>query len=95
MSTSTTHNTSAELQELVEFADGLSLSNEDQAKLQKVIGRLDTRLRSRQHVLDLIKKALSSLRFDVKLLLFDLQATRRERDELERRLRDSGSEDSQ
>ncbi len=40
----------------------------------------------RQRVLEVVQEALSQLRLDVKYLIFDVEATRRERDELKRRL---------
>lgn len=54
-----------------EFRNGLD------TKLQRVI---DT-TRRRQRILALVQEALSQLRLDMKYLLFDLEATRRERDE--------------
>jgi len=44
----------------------------------------------RQRILGLVQEALGQLRLDMKYLLFDLEATRRERDEL-RRMRDEES----
>ena len=40
----------------------------------------------RHRLLDLVQDALSQLRLDVKYLIFDLDATRQERDELRRQL---------
>ncbi|MCA9100191.1 MAG: transcriptional regulator [Pirellulales bacterium] len=40
----------------------------------------------RRRILGLVQEALSQLRLDMKYLMFDLEATRRERDELQRRL---------
>ena len=36
----------------------------------------------RRRILNLVQEALSQLRLDMKYLVFDLEATRRERDEL-------------
>ena len=36
----------------------------------------------RRRILNLVQEALSQLRLDMKYLMFDLEATRRERDEL-------------
>lgn len=44
--------------------------------LQKVVEYT----RRRRKILDLIQEALSQLRLDMKYLMFDLEATRRERD---------------
>jgi len=38
--------------------------------------------RRRRRILNLVQEALGQLRLDMKYLLFDLEATRRERDEL-------------
>ena len=40
----------------------------------------------RTKILEVVQEALSQLRLDMKYLLFDLEATRRERDELQRQL---------
>ena len=40
----------------------------------------------RRRILNLVQEALSQLRLDVKYLMFDLEVTRRERDELRARL---------
>lgn len=42
--------------------------------------------RRRKRVLSLVQETLSQLRLDVKYLLFDLEVTRRERDELRRQV---------
>jgi hypothetical protein len=39
----------------------------------------------RRRILGLVQDALSQLRLDMKYLMFDLEATRRERDELRRK----------
>ena len=41
----------------------------------------------RRRILGLVQDALSQLRLDMKYLMFDLEATRRERDEFRRKLR--------
>lgn len=40
----------------------------------------------RRKILDLVQDALSQLRLDMKYLIFDLESTRRERDEYKRQL---------
>jgi hypothetical protein len=42
--------------------------------------------RRRRRILNLVQDALSQLRLDMKYLLFDLEATRRERDDYRRQL---------
>ena len=93
MSASITQKASPELQELVKFEEGLALSNKERAQFQQIIERLDIRIRNRNLTLNVIKSALSSLKFNYKHILFDLDATRRERDDLECKLRRSGIDD--
>lgn len=42
----------------------------------------------RRRILSLVQDALSQLRLDMKYLMFDLEATRRERDELQEKLKE-------
>ncbi len=51
------------------------------AKLIPVFNNLDLNLRNRREKLGLIRSALSQLSLDLKYMLFDLDATRSERDE--------------
>ena len=44
----------------------------------------------KSRILGLVQEALSQLRLDMKYLIFDLEATRRERDELQKRLEERG-----
>ncbi len=44
--------------------------------------------RRRRRILDLVQEALSQLRLDMKYLVFDLEATHREKEELIRRLKE-------
>lgn len=93
MATSTTRDTSAELAELYEFIDSLSLSDEDRNKASIIMTCLDSKLKSQKLVSNVIANLLSMIRRDLKYLIFDLQATRRERDELKRRLKKSDPRD--
>jgi hypothetical protein len=43
-------------------------------------------VRRRRRILGLVQEALSQLRLDIKYLMFDLEVTRKERDELKGRL---------
>ncbi|MFO1019211.1 MAG: transcriptional regulator [Planctomycetales bacterium] len=58
--------------------------NLDAAYIQVVDG-----IRRRRRILNLVQEALSQLRLDIKYLMFDLDVTRRERDELRQRLSDN------
>ena len=93
MSASITQKASPELQELIKFEQGLDLSGKERAQLQQIIERLDIRIRNRNLTLNVIKSALSNLKLNYKHLLFDLDATRRERDDCELKLRSSGFDD--
>ena len=57
-----------------------TLPQEQQDLLEKPVRRVVEYTRRRRRILDLIQEALSQLRVDMKYLLFDLEATRRERD---------------
>ena len=49
---------------------------------------IDSVLR-RRRILSLVQEALSQLRLDIKYLMFDLEVTRKERDELREKLEES------
>lgn len=51
-------------------------------KLEPVLSRVFESTRRRRRILNLVQEALSQLRLDMKYLVFDLEATRRERDQL-------------
>lgn len=58
---------------------------------QELIGAYDKvveSIRRRRRILALVQEALSQLRLDIKYLMFDLEATRAERDELRQQLND-------
>ena len=48
--------------------------------LQPLLARVTDSTRRRRRILTLVQDALSQLRLDMKYLMFDLEATRRERD---------------
>ena len=56
------------------------LPAEYQADLESPLKRVVEYTRRRRRILNLIQEALSQLRMDMKYLMFDLEATRRERD---------------
>ena len=49
-------------------------------QLEQPLNRVVEYTRRRRRILNLIQEALSQLRMDMKYLMFDLEATRRERD---------------
>ncbi len=79
-------------QEMVELADAISaLPATYRHRLEPMMLRIMETTRRRRRILRLVQEALSQLRLDMKYLLFDLEATRRERDAYRRSL-ESGRE---
>jgi hypothetical protein len=73
--------------ELVDLAKAIaSLPLDDQRCLEEPYSRVVDAFRRRRRILGLVQEALSQLRLDIKYLMFDLEVTRRERDELRERL---------
>jgi hypothetical protein len=56
------------------------------ANLAPMLERVTESTRRRRRILNLVQDALSQLRLDMKYLMFDLEATRRERDEFQAKL---------
>ncbi len=70
--------------ELVELGRRIdALQGEERRELQAAWARVAESVRRRRRILNLVQEALSQLRLDVKYLMFDLEITRRERDELQ------------
>ena len=59
-----------------------------QADLEVAYSRVVDSIRRRRRILSLVQEALAQLRLDIKYLMFDLEVTRKERDELRERLDD-------
>jgi hypothetical protein len=59
-----------------------ALPFEYRVRLEPLIGRVLDSTKRRRRILNLVQDALSQLRLDMKYLVFDLEATRRERDAL-------------
>jgi hypothetical protein len=68
-----------DLQQLVTAIE--ALPPHQSAALAPVLDRVTESTRRRRRILGLVQDALSQLRLDMKYLMFDLEATRRERDE--------------
>lgn len=69
--------------ELVELAQKIStLPDSMQQDLEASYVRVVESVRRRRRILALVQEALSQLRLDIKYLMFDLEVTRKERDEL-------------
>lgn len=72
-------------QDLIDLTAAIDrLPAEYRETLQPIVTRVMESTRRRRRILNLVQDALSQLRLDMKYLLFDLEATRRERDELRR-----------
>ncbi len=79
--------------DMVDLAAAISrLPAEQRAQLDPVFQRVADSTRRRRRILNLVQEALSQLRLDMKYLLFDLEATRRERNEYRRCLDGDGEE---
>jgi hypothetical protein len=78
--------------EILDLADAIHLLPDDsRLKLDPVLSRVLDSARRRRRILSLVQDALSQLRLDMKYLAFDLEATRRERDEYRRKLEEPSS----
>jgi hypothetical protein len=64
------------------------LPGEYRVQLQPVVDRVVESTKRRRRILTLVQDALAQLRLDMKYLMFDLEATRRERDDFRRKVED-------
>jgi hypothetical protein len=68
--------------DLIRLADSIhSLPEPYAAQLAPLVDAVMESTKRRRRILTLVQDALSQLRLDMKYLMFDLEATRRERDE--------------
>jgi len=65
------------------------LPAEHRLAIEPILNRVTDSTARRRRILALVQDALSQLRLDMKYLVFDLEATRRERDEFQRQLHQS------
>ena len=73
--------------DIVELGAALQvLPAEYRQRLEPLFSRVVESSRRRRRILNLVQEALSQLRVDMKYLMFDLEATRRERDDYRRKL---------
>jgi hypothetical protein len=68
-----------------------SLPDEYSRELIPALDRVIESTKRRRRILNLVQDALSQLRLDMKYLMFDLEATRRERDDYHSRLPENES----
>jgi hypothetical protein len=87
MSQSARNTTNDDLpREVIELAEAIvALPQEYRNMVEPLVNRVIDSNRRRRRILSLVQDALSQLRLDMKYLAFDLEATRRERDELRRK----------
>jgi hypothetical protein len=77
--------------DVVDLAEALRLlPPEHRRPIEPLLSRVIDSNRRRRRILLLVQEALSQLRLDMKYLAFDLEATRRERDELRGKLGETG-----
>lgn len=81
----------ADLLELTAAIEELSV--EQRVRLLPALRRVTESSVRRRKILTLVQEALGQLRLDMKYLVFDLEATRRERDEFLERLNEIGHGD--
>jgi hypothetical protein len=91
MNTKTDRNTNSEqlpmdLNDLISAVQ--TLPEQYRLNLERPLNRVIDYTRRRRRILNLIQEALSQLRMDMKYLMFDLEATRRERDSYKNSLED-------
>jgi len=77
----------AEMQELARLVD--AVSGPEKRALSIAYERVAESILRRRRILNLVQEALSQLRLGVKYLMFDLETTRRERDQLQAQLEEN------
>ena len=76
--------------ELADLAEAIhNLPAESRTQVETALERVVDSTRRRRRILTLVQDALSQLRLDMKYLMFDLEATRRERDDYRRQLEEA------
>jgi hypothetical protein len=70
-----------DMDRLIAASDGV-----DKADLRIAWNRVTESFHRRRRILSLVQEALAQLRLDVKYMIFDLETTRRERDQLQEQL---------
>lgn len=83
-----TDETPNELKEMVQAVEALPLRYRD--AIAPALNRVVECSTRRRRILNLVQEALSQLRLDMKYLIFDLEATRRERDQYREMLEQDG-----
>mgnify|MGYP001194419682 CR=1 FL=1 len=82
--------------ELIELGKRIAaLPEQHYRALEQPYAQVVDCVRRRRRILNLVQEALSQLRLDVKYLMFDLEVTRKERDELRAQLDEKEFGDSE
>ncbi len=72
--------------ELIDLANEIAqIPGPIRRDLDTAFSRVVDAVKRRRRILGLVQEALSQLRLDIKYLMFDLEVTRKERDELQER----------
>jgi hypothetical protein len=77
----------AEMQELARLVN--AINGPEKRDLAAAYERVAESILRRRRILNLVQEALSQLRLDVKYLMFDLETTRRERDQFQAQLEEN------
>lgn len=80
----TTEELPADLMDLMKLV--AELPAEFRSRIEPSLGKVAESTKRRRRIMNLVQDALSQLRLDMKYLLFDLEATRRERDSYKQQL---------
>jgi hypothetical protein len=76
--------------DIAELAAALAeLPVAERQRIEPLITRVLDSTARRRRILGLVQDALTQLRLDMKYLMFDLEATRRERDEFKRKVEEA------
>jgi hypothetical protein len=76
--------------DVVELAAAIEqLPADVRGRIEPLLSRVLESTRRRRRILGLVQDALSQLRLDMKYLMFDLEATRRERDDYRRKIEEA------
>jgi septal ring factor EnvC (AmiA/AmiB activator) len=80
--------------DLVELSRQVAaLPTEHRSRIEAVLERVVESTKRRRRIMDLVQDALNQLRLDMKYLIFDLEATRQERDQYRQRIEENNRED--
>jgi hypothetical protein len=76
--------------DILELASAFEhLSEAERRRIEPLFARVLESTKRRRRILGLVQDALSQLRLDMKYLMFDLEATRRERDDFRRKIEEA------